>query len=198
MVSRLLTTQEIRRASQLHFEAFSGFFLTSLGKSFLRAFYKGILEHPDGIAVGVFDNGHLVAFAVGTKCKNGFYSDILRKKVISMSLAAMPKLISSPSKVLRLFNSLKSSKRFGKDIMDNASLLSICVCPRERGKGLGAKVLKAFEEIAFRDSDAISLTTDFMDNDYVNNFYQTNQYELYDVFLQDQRKMNLYLKKRRN
>jgi len=195
--NKLLTRKEAKNVSQLHYDAFKGFFLTSLGKPFLEVFYKSIIEDEDRIAVGLFENENLIAFAVGTRRKAGFYSRILKKNIIRMIWAAIPKLVSSPTTIFRLFKSLKSSGQFDQKILESGTLLSICVCPKETGRGLGTMVLKAFEGIAFNECSSISLTTDHFDNDYVNNFYQTNQYELYDVFLQDKRRMNLYFKKKK-
>lgn len=195
MVCRVLSVKESGQVAELHFKSFKGFFLTSLGKPFLKVFYKSIIEHPEGIAVGIFDKNKLVAFAIGTKRKSGFYAKILEKRMLAMGWAALPQLALKPSQILKLFNSLKSTSKL--DEGESASLLSICVSPDEEGKGLGKMVLKAFEEIAFVTSPTISLTTDFVNNDYVNTFYQNNSYELYDIFLQAERKMNLYLKKRK-
>ncbi len=194
-VCRVLSRNESGQVAELHFRAFNGFFLTSLGKPFLKIFYKSIIEHPEGIAVGVFNKNKLVAFAIGTKCKSGFYTKILEKRMLAMGWAALPQLVSKPAQILKLFISLKSAVKL--DEGKSASLLSICVSPDEEGNGLGKMVLKAFEEIAFVTSPTISLTTDFVDNGYVNTFYQNNSYELYGVFLQAERKMNLYLKKRK-
>lgn len=197
MESRILTEKDSKAIAELHFAAFEGFFLTSLGKPFLGVFYKSIIEDEDGIAVGLFENENLIAFAVGTKRKAGFYSSILKNNIMRMIWAAIPKLAASPTMIFRLFKSLKSSGKFGSEILESGSLLSICVSPNETGRGLGTKILKTFEGIAFNECSSISLTTDYLDNDYVNNFYQINQYELYDIFLQDKRKMNLYFKKKR-
>lgn len=193
----MLTENDSKSIAELHFGAFDGFFLTSLGKPFLKIFYNSIIAHEDGIAVGLFENEKLIAFAVGTKRKAGFYSSLLKSKMISMILSAIPKLIFSPSSITRLLKSLKSTNSFDQKILEGGSLLSICVCPNDTGRGLGKKVLEFFEEIAFGRCLSISLTTDALDNDYVNNFYKTNNYELYHVFLQDKRKMNLYFKEKK-
>lgn len=196
MESRILTENDSNAIAELHVEAFKDFFLTSLGKPFLKVFYSGIIAHKDGIAVGLFENERLLAFAVGTKCKAGFYSSLLKNKMLSMIFTAIPKVILSPSAISRLFKNLKSTNSFDQRILEGGSLLSICVSPNDSGRGLGKKMLEFFEEIAFKSCLLISLTTDSLDNDYVNSFYKTNNYELYDTFLQDRRKMNLYFKKK--
>lgn len=81
-------------------------------------------------------------------------------------------------------------------IIENATLLSICVDPAEGKKGLGQIVLKEFEKEVFLISNGVSLTTDCDNNDHVNRFYQNNNYELVQNFGQDERRMNLYYKKK--
>jgi ribosomal protein S18 acetylase RimI-like enzyme len=195
MITRELTINDSGAAAQLHVDAFKGFFLTSLGQGFLGAFYRGIIRHPGGIAVGIFENGYLIAFAVGSKYKQGFYSSLLKKSFITMTYFALPALITHPSKAFKLFKSLATKDTPDKEVLEGASLLSICVSPGQMGKGLGETILTAFEKIAFKNGGIISLTTDAVNNDYVNNFYRKNRYKHYTTFLQDNRKMNLYIKK---
>jgi ribosomal protein S18 acetylase RimI-like enzyme len=196
MELRKLQLLECSKVAKLHLEAFPSFFLTSFGNSFLKTFYTSMLKHPDGIYIGLFDKQNIVAFAVGASKKRGFYTAILKKNGLILILKSLPFLLKSPNKLVRLLKALKTKDTNDDKILDSATLLSICVSPKYRDKGIGNEILKAFEEIAFQTSKGISLTTDAINNDYVNNYYKKNGYSLLKQFEQGTRKMNLYYKER--
>ena len=191
---KTLIPSDCSKVAELHLKAFPSFFLSGLGKSFLNAFYISIIKHSDGIAVGLFDNETVVAFAVGSSKKRGFYTIILKKNGLRLLLKSLPSLLRSPQNIIRLLKALKTKDSNEDYILNNATLLSICVNNSNTEKGMGSKIITAFEELAFSSSESISLTTDATNNDYVNNFYQKNGYLLLKQFNQGNRKMNLYNK----
>ncbi|WP_316840670.1 GNAT family N-acetyltransferase [Pedobacter gandavensis] len=188
-----LNEDHIKEVTHLHDNSFKGFFLTSLGKSFLEVFYKGILGHEHGFGLGAFHGEELVGFAIGTNNNTGFYRAILKKNSLKMLLASFPNLIVNPSSVKRIILSLLSFKN--TEYSDIPVLLSICVSGNKEAKGIGKKLLGAFEnEIKVAGNSQLILTTDAKDNDYVNQFYGRNGYILVQSFLQHKREMNLYHK----
>jgi ribosomal protein S18 acetylase RimI-like enzyme len=196
MEIRALNLSDCPQIAKLHLKAFNSFFLTSLGQTFLVTFYASVIKHNSGITVGLFDNQNIVAFAVGTSKKRGFYSEILKKNGLILLLKSAPSLFKSPNRLIRLAKVLKTKDSTDDYILDNATLLSICVNPLYNEKGLGTKILTAFEAIAFQISNGISLTTDADNNDYVNHYYQKNGYDLLKQFEQGKRIMNLYYKEK--
>lgn len=196
MEIRALNHSDCVQVSNLHLKAFPSFFLTSFGQSFLSAFYTAIIKHPNGIYVGLFDNENIVAFAVGASKKRGFYTEILKSNVVPLLIKSLLSIFKSPSKLMRLYKALITKDSIEDYILNNATLLSICVNPLYEEKGFGTKILTAFEEIAFQISNGISLTTDAVNNDYVNHYYQKNEYVILKQFEQGKRKMNLYYKEK--
>ena len=194
MEIKFLTPNDAFRVALLHKKAFAGFFLTELGVSFLRVFYKSIFSHDKSINIGLFDDQKLIGFAVGAKNSKAFYSSILKKNFINLALSALFPLMLNPLKFYRLFISLKSNQKTDKIIFDNAILLSICVDPSSKTRGHGKLLLSNFEKVAFKFSHLISLTTDAENNDSVNSFYAKNGYELQHSFYQGKRKMNYFVK----
>lgn len=194
MTIKKLITGDCKIVSELHLKAFPDFFLTALGKKFLDKFYRSILCHPNHIAVGLFENEKLLAFAVGTKKKRGFYSEILKDDILVLAWSGLPTFIKRPSKIIRIFKSLLARETKNDTVLENATLLSVCVDPDASQKGLGKNILKEFEFIAFKYANGISLTTDAENNEYVNKFYVNNNYHLLNTFTQGKRKMNLYFK----
>jgi ribosomal protein S18 acetylase RimI-like enzyme len=194
MTIKKLNVNDTNQIAELHIKSFRSFFLTSLGKRFLKIFYKSIINHGNGIAIGIFDGDELMAFAVGTQVKSGFYSDLIKRNFLRMSLAAFPSLLGNPSKGVKLIRSILVQDTTETEILNSASLLSICVDPARGGGGIGKNILCAFEDAAFAKSNIISLTTDAIDNDYVNSFYKKNNYKLANTFNKGERIMNLYTK----
>jgi GNAT superfamily N-acetyltransferase len=139
-----------------------------------------------------------VGFAIGAQKSKSFYSNILKSNFLRLAFSASIPLLLNPLLIYRLYISLKTSPKIDHNIVDNAILLSICVDPLKSTKGYGTILLSKFEEIAFEYSNAISLTTDAIKNDYVNTFYERNGYNLMSSFFQENRKMNYYMKSKNN
>jgi ribosomal protein S18 acetylase RimI-like enzyme len=193
---RNLTTGDCRQIANLHGRAFQSFFLTSLGERFLLFFYRSIILDPNGMAIGLFEEEQLLAFAVGTVKQDGFYKRLLKKNFFRLGIAAIPSLLMNPKKIVRLTRNLSSKESSDPDqeIENTACLLSICVDPAKGSKGYGKQVLREFEKQVFTRSKKICLTTDAEKNDQVNNFYRANNYLLLKSFYNADRKMNLYYK----
>ena len=193
--TRRLNTIDIESIVDLHYDSFKEFFLTSLGKPFLKIFYNTVISHGDGFGFGAFDNdGNLIGFAIGTNNSSGFYSSILKKNSLKMIYASFSKLAFNPGNVKRLLNSLFSSS--SSEFRNVPSLLSICVSNQHESKGIGRMILIEFEnDLRQRGYKELILTTDTHQNEYVNQFYVRNNYALNKSFFQGNRQMNLYHKK---
>jgi ribosomal protein S18 acetylase RimI-like enzyme len=196
MIIRNLKETDCSAVAKLHSKGFRSFFLTKLGERFLRKFYKAILSHPEGIALGLFNEGEMYAFAVGSLRKRGFYSSLIKHNFLSLSLACLPTIIANPTNILRILKSLTTKDTANVEIGESASLLSICVNPEHPKSGFGQQILFAFEEKAFSKKKLISLTTDAHNNYPVNSFYKKNGYLLDKYFNQGNRIMNLYIKRK--
>lgn len=196
LIRRLLYTDN-KELAYIHNIAFKDFFLTSLGVKFLETFYASILKHPNGFGVGLWQNGEIVGFGVGTSQHNGFYKNLIRSNGAYLLIAALLPIIKNPLKLYRIINNLfaKSDFEINKQTF---TLLSICVNINKQSKGIGKKVLKSFEiECKKLGAKEVLLTTSRENNDNVNDFYKNNSYILqtsYKVNKQN-REMNVYNKK---
>ena len=189
-----LTIEDCQAVANLHEIAFKSFFLTSLGNKFLKTFYKSIIHHPNGIAIGLFEEKRLIAFAVGTYKKNGFYADIIKKSGLYLLASTIPQLVFRPAILYKLFKAFSTNESDNSIITGAACLLSICVDPVIANKGYGKRILTAFEQKVSFKSKTLILTTDAKNNDTVNKFYLGNNYILLNEFYQSDRRMNLYYK----
>lgn len=194
MTIKKLVSNDSVRMTEIHTNSFKGFFLTSLGSRFLVKFYRALLNHPLGLGVGIYYNGQLIGFAVGTTQEKGFYRQLLWSNVFGLLQSAMISLLKKPSKILYLLSSLKGGSRSYRH--NYGSLLSICIDSTMQKNGAGKKLITAFEyELKNRGCKSVSLTTDAENNDKVNYFYTGQGYSLIEVFTTaNGRSMNLFLK----
>jgi len=190
-----LSIRDSYQMAEIHLNSFKGFFLSSLGKTFLWRFYKAILKNDKGIAIGIFYENKLVGFAVGAQSKSGFYKNLLIRNFIPLALSASVNLLKSPRKIKTLIQTLLSSESAEEKYMSYATLLSICVSPEKKGQKVGKLLLEAFEIEVLKYNTGVSLTTDSLNNEYVNKFYSSNHYVLVNQYKQGKREMNFYVKK---
>jgi ribosomal protein S18 acetylase RimI-like enzyme len=183
----------------VHLQAFPGFFLSMLGEGFLYEMYKGFLEHPDGVFwVATNDSNTVAGFAVGTIAPETMFSDLRQKRAVFFLWHALPALLKRPQIVFpRIFNALFYKGDKPANLLGGALLSSIGVKPGVVGKAVGYNLLTHFEsEVKGRQKDFIYLTTDAINNDLVNHFYQRNGYQVESRFTQGKsRTMFRYLKK---
>jgi len=194
MIIRELKVRDANLVARLHKRAFSTFFLTKFGLCFLTEFYAAIFKSKESIKLGLYNEENLVGFAVGAHKNKSFYSNLLKDNFLKFGFSAFVPLLIQPFLIYRLYTSLKTTHKINHNILESAILLSICVDPYKSSKGNGTALLSKFEEIAFDYSNLISLTTDAINNDYVNFFYTKNGYHLYSSFFQEKRKMNYFIK----
>jgi len=195
---RPLTPKDAQEVAELHHKGFASFFLTSLGLKFLEVFYASAFRHPNGFGTGLFDEKNkLQGFALGCYPSDGFYLSLMRNNLIRLGLAMMPAFLKSPAKLFHIIGAFKASERETVPSPTSATLLSICVLPSTKGKGLGKALLDGFEaQCRQRDSDTILLTTAAENNDAVNHFYQRNNYQIIETFVKAKsHKENVYAKK---
>ena len=57
---RLLKQGDLSDIVSIHMHAFEGFFLTTLGNSFLKTYYKSVLKTKDSILAGAYIDQKLV------------------------------------------------------------------------------------------------------------------------------------------
>jgi len=74
-----LTLDEI---TSVHIESFKGFFLTFLGKGFLKQMYASYCEHNQSGLIGAFDaEGKIVGFLAYSENLSGLYKFMINKKL---------------------------------------------------------------------------------------------------------------------
>lgn len=188
-----LRPSDVAELARIHREAFPTFFLSSLGEPFLRQFYAGFVGDAETVAIVLRDarDGRPIGAAVGPLEPAGFFSRLLRRRLIQFALAGARSAVHSPRTVPRLLRGILY--RGHSSSAPGALLSSICVSPAVSGSGCGSALLRAWqEEVVSRGVSAAHLTTDADDNDGVNAFYDARGWVIRDTYITPEgRRMHL-------
>jgi ribosomal protein S18 acetylase RimI-like enzyme len=180
----------------VHIHSFHGFFLSFLGSSFLKVLYSFFLEINTGIMLVAEKTGDgIVGFVAGDVDGVGFYSKAIKRRLFSFAFGCLPALFRNPLILGRLFRALRSGSKGGGD-KKNCLLMSIGISPGFSGKGIGS-MLEAEFCVRARSLGAsnVELTTDSVENESANCFYQRRGYAVNETFsTQEGRVMNRYIK----
>lgn len=189
MKVRKISVSDISEISKIHMQAFPNFFLTSLGISFLKTFYKTCIKNKSTIALCVEKNNKILGFCIGTKKSKYYYKKIIVSNIGLYFLEFLVILFSKPKKLVNII--LNIEKKSYDDNGLYSEIISICVNSDFVGLKIGSKLISSFEkEVKINGSNMITLTTDLLDNDNVIRFYKKNGYEkMYEFRAYPQRKM---------
>lgn len=169
---RTMEARDLPFIVRVHLASFRGFFLTFLGPAFLLELYSGILADPSGIAFVAQDDGQIVGFVAGASESAGLYSRLLRHRWWRFALVSLAPVLRNPRIVPRLLRAIKKPK-LERAAGNEGTLMSIAVLPEKQGRGIGQALVQAFlAEAIRRGLSKVNLTTDKVDNDAVNLFYQ--------------------------
>jgi len=176
--------KDIPAIVNIHIEAFPDFFLTSLGKSFLKTYYKTSIKNKLCVAVCSLDkSNNITGFAVGTLLSKNYYKKLIIKNISLYSWQFLIIFITKPKAIIRLYKNLSKTNNPDDDGL-YSELLSIAVANNYKGQGIGKLLLDKFEENALKNNcTKIALTTDYFNNENVINFYKSRGYEIYYDFI---------------
>ncbi|MDP5131709.1 MAG: GNAT family N-acetyltransferase [Paraglaciecola sp.] len=187
MIVRKATKDDLEQIVDVHIAAFEGFFLTMLGRHFLRKMYQAFSTEQYGVMRVAVDNEHrIVGFAAGTLAPDAYFPALRKKKWLAFFFAAIPGIIKHPIKVLRkLYYAMFYKGDKPNELQQTALLSSIAVLPSMGGKSLGKTLLADFEQqVRAVNVNNLYLTTDKHGNDAVVNFYVKAGYQVESEFIQ--------------
>lgn len=180
----------------IHLNAFQGFFLTMLGKHFLRKLYTGFIHDEDTIFLVAEQSGNIAGFVVGTTQPDRFFKQLLRNRWFTLLISATPALLRHPLVVgNKLLSAVTYRGEKPKQLDYGALLSSIAVAPVYARQGVGESLVCEFcTSAGMKGVNYIYLTTDRHDNDAVNFFYQRQGFSIESVFFKTKsREMNRYI-----
>ena len=192
-VTLLKDKKKVSEVVDIHMKSFSGFFLTFLGKGFLKQLYKGFLEEKNsGLIVAFDEDEKILGFLAYSSNLSGFYKYLIKKHLLSFGWYAMLGFFRNPKiffRLIRAFTYSGEAKREEKYI----ELSSIGVLPVSENLGIGSRLIDYLKKLNFEGYQYIKLETDAINNDIANNFYRKNGFILnHSYFTPEGRKMNEY------
>lgn len=193
-ICNLENTDRVKEIVDIHMQSFAGFFLTFLGKGFLKQLYKGFIEYPNSGVIATINNDNRIAgFLAYSDDLSGFYKFLIKKKIIPFAWYAMCAFFRKPKIMLRLLRAFSYSAEVKREEY-YLEISSIGVLPSMEGKGLGSMMINALKQTIDSQRYAyIKLETDAEDNESVNHFYQKNGFVLdHEYRTRENRKMNEY------
>jgi ribosomal protein S18 acetylase RimI-like enzyme len=192
---RKATVDDLPGIVTIHQKAFSHFFLTRLGRDFLRNYYSLVLTYRAGIILVTEGASSLEGFACGFVDPAGFYQSMWRARwTFAMPVASA--LLRHPSLATKVLNGVHRIQTPVSEWPEGScELSSIAVSPDASGNGVGKVLIKEFLCQARQlSAQCVYLTTDADGNDAVNAFYRDVGFQHTRRFLQRKgRWMNEYV-----
>ncbi len=178
---------------EIHLNTFKGFFLTFLGKGFLKQLYKGFIEYEKSNLIIAIEHDKIVGFLAYSEDISLFYKYLIKHRLFSFAWYAFIAFLRKPKVLFRLLSALGKSEEVKRE-EKYVELASIGVDPNYKAKGVGSQMMSYLKDkIDFNKFAYISLETDADNNDYANRFYQKNKFILARTYSTKYgRKMNEY------
>lgn len=166
--------KHIDEVVETHIRAFPTFFLTFLGRRFLKEFYASFLVDGAGMAFVAEEEptGAVLGVVVGPLVPDGYFKRLLKRRWWAFCQASVSAVLRKPSTIKRL---LRAAFYRGDSVPGpkRSLLSSIAVDPNHQGHGIGKALIDAWvAESRRRGSPGCCLTTDRDDNEATNRFYQ--------------------------
>lgn len=173
----------INQIVEIHLKAFPQFFLTFMGRGFLRLLYKSYCNHPQsGILAAVDAKEAPLGFLAYSKNMSGLYKYLIKNKLPLFIWYGAGAFFRKPTIFMRLIRAfLKPAE--SKAVEAYVELASIGVSPDIKCKGLGSSLIKKLKEMVdFTEYSYIKLETDAKNNESVNSFYRKNGFILFRTY----------------
>jgi ribosomal protein S18 acetylase RimI-like enzyme len=182
----------LKQVAALHEASFPGYYLTSLGPSFLEAMYGWYVEAPEAIAyVAVDDHDQVLGFVAGTSSAESYHRSLFRRRAGALLLALAGRLVAHPVLTLSLIWERKDllpqavpsalsraagptpEAASGTNGVREGSLVSIGVQPSLRRQGIASRLAELFlKEAAQRGCPLVTLSVQ-EDNLGARDFYES-------------------------
>ena len=179
IVVRKLSVEDkavVARIADIHLATFKGFFLTFMGRGFLRQMYKAYIKHSmSGIFVAEDSTG-VIGFLSYSEHMSGLYKYMIKRQLIPFAWYSLWAFVRKPKVFLRLLRAfMKPSEATRNE--KYVELSSIGVHPDSKARGVGSKLVEALkDEVDFNTFEYITLETDAINNEAAINFYKKNSF----------------------
>lgn len=188
MIVRKAKISDVDGIVSIHKNAFKGFFLTSLGDSFLSVYYSCFIKSNETVILCAEEDGKLLGFSAATKVCKGFNGRMIKENALKFMMVGLRLLFTNPPALVRLVKNFTKKSDEVEDDENYGELYSIGVNSNAQGKGVGKALLTETELLM--GIEKLSLTTDYYNNESTVAFYQKCGYKvLYEFTAYPNRKM---------
>jgi colanic acid biosynthesis glycosyl transferase WcaI len=189
--------EHIEGAVEMHILAFRDFFLTSLGRGFLREFYAAMTGQSNTVGyVALNSHNRVIGACIGLVSAKNFYRNLVKKKWFTFAFQALKATIINPKIIPRLLRALKHESSPPPCSIENlGALQTTSVEPCAQGLGVVIALMRSVcDEYVRRGVDAVYLNTDADNNDRVRGFYSAMGWEFLNYYTTPEgRRMCWYL-----
>ena len=102
MVIRKAKTSDVGDIVSIHKSAFNGFFLTSLGDSFLSVYYSSFIKSDETVILCAEEDGKLLGFSAATRVCKGFNGRLIKTNALKFMMVGLRLLFTNPPDLMRL------------------------------------------------------------------------------------------------
>ncbi len=158
----------------IHLNTFTGFFLTFMGRGFLRQMYQSYCDHEESGLLVAEGDGKTVGFLAYSSDFSGLYKFMIKTRLVQFAWYSIGAFFRRPSAFLHIIKAfLKPSEVIRKE--KYVELSSIGVAPNIKSKGIGSLLIgKLKKQVDFEKYAYITLETDAINNEDVIHFYEKN------------------------
>lgn len=183
----------VNKIVEIHMQTFRGFFLTFLGRGFLKYLYQGFMEEPESGIIVAIEHHEPIGFIAYSENISNCYKYLIRKHLIAFAWYGFLGFIRNPRILFRLLRAFTYSDNSKRD-EEYMELLSIGVLPNDKNQGIGTAMIEKLVSITdFNRLMYIKLETDRDNNEGANYFYQKNGFLLDHHYVTPEgRRMNEY------
>lgn len=177
----------------IHLNTFTGFFLTFMGRGFLKQMYQSYCDYDESGLLVAEEDGKALGFLAFSSNFSGLYKFMIKTRLIQFGWYSIGAFFRRPSAFMHIISAFSKpgeAKREEKYV----ELSSIGVDSNVKSKGIGSKLIDALKDNVDFDKYAyINLETDAVDNEGAIHFYEKNGFVRERMFETDEgRKMYEY------
>jgi ribosomal protein S18 acetylase RimI-like enzyme len=189
---------DLPAVADVHAVAFPGYFLADMGRPFLVAYYRAVLDYGPGVFLVVEERDGIAGFVAGFPDLVAVRQHMWRRKwrlavPVCMAVLRNPRLLKRI--VRRSHDVMSTRKEAPRQTRNEYELSPLAVHPKQAGRGLGKLLVNEFIKAATsRGAESVRLNTNANHNERVNQFFRNLGFELTRTFDVDgQRPMNEYV-----
>ena len=177
----------------IHLNTFTGFFLTFMGRGFLKQMYQAYCDYDESGLLVAEEGGKALGFLAFSSNFSGLYKFMIKTRLIQFGWYSIGAFFRRPSAFMHIISAFLKPGEVKRE-EKYVELSSIGVDPNVKSKGIGSKLIDALKDNVDFDKYAyINLETDAVDNEGAIHFYEKNGFVRERMFETDEgRKMYEY------